>query len=188
MLIPLDRESLARIPTPDGKSYIAGPYTFEELLQEPDEKTEATVDFRYGSVAESEGVSISSAYIEVIRKTFSRNVTIGPDSSGRITLETRYVFRRDCNLPIEGAVTLHANYVLHGVLQKYATECKTVINSVYVTPASRGQGIARVILAEVLKDAPDAEVGPNFSKDGARLFGFDAFGKRLFSPNYKVKA
>lgn len=188
MLKPLDQGALARIPTVDGKFYIGGPYTFEELLEEPDEKTEITVDFRGVQVAESKGISISSAVIDVARKTFSGKVTICPDSSGRITLQTRYLFRRDWNLPIEGVVTLHVTYVLHGILDQYAMECKKVIHEVYVKPTSRGQGIARILLAEVLGDAPDVEVASQFSKDGARLFGFDAFGKRLSPPDYKVKA
>lgn len=180
MLRPLDRNSLARIPTVEGKFYIGGPYTFEELLHEPNWETEEPIDFRSVQIAESKDVAIRSAFIEVTRKTFSKKVTILPNSSGQIKLETRYLFRRDQNLPIEGVVTLHVTYFLHGVSAKYAPACRKVIHEVYVKPASQGQGIARILLAVVLGDAPDVEVAPNFSAAGARLFGFDAYGKRIF--------
>ncbi|WP_408580600.1 N-acetyltransferase [Burkholderia cepacia] len=44
--------------------------------------------------------------------------------------------------------------------------------------SSRGRGIARILLAEVLDDAPDVRVHPQFSDDGAKPFGFDKTGRR----------
>jgi predicted GNAT family acetyltransferase len=187
MLSLLDRNLLAQIPTVDGKFYIGGPYTFEDLLQEPNEETEKTVDSRKLQLPESENILIRSGLIEVTRKIFSKKVTICPYSSGQITFETRYLFRPSGNCPIEGVVTLHVTYFLYGVLEKYASICKKVIHEVYVKPSSRGQGIARILLNEVLSDAPDVEVSPYFSADGARLFGFDALGNRTSASQYEIK-
>lgn len=179
LIKPLDRHSLSQIPTNGEKVQILGPYTFEELLREPDYEGEMVVDYRDILIEESKGVSINSAWIEVTRKKFSLKSPVFPDSPGEVTMKSRYLLRRDHASPIEGVVTLHVTYFLHGVRENYTATCKKVIHEVYVKPASQGQGIARILLAVVLNDAPDVEVSPHFSADGARLFGFDTHRKRV---------
>lgn len=183
LIKPLDRHSLSQIPTSGEKVQILGPYTFEELLQEPDHEVEMIVDYRDVPIEEAEGVSKNSAWIEVTRKSFSLKTPAFPDSPGEVTMKSRYLFRRDPASPIEGVVTLHVTYFLHGVRENYTAACKKVIHEVYVKPASQGQGIARILLAVVFNDAPDVMVSPHFSADGARLFGFDTLGKRV-SPSH----
>jgi GNAT superfamily N-acetyltransferase len=179
---PLDRHALSQIPTTGERVQILGPYTFEELLEEPDYVNDVVVEYRNIRIEESKGISINSALIEVTRKRSFIETSISLEGIGEATIESKYLFRKSLSSPIEGVVTLHATYHLYSVPEGYTAACKQVIHVVYVTPASQRQGIARILLAEVLSDAPDVKVRPHFSKDGARLFGFDTYGKRV-SPN-----
>lgn len=170
------------------KPEILGPYKFEELLQEPDLEDETYQDSRAISIVKSKGVSLDSAVIEVTRKAFRGHISIFPDEPGTITMKSRYLLRRDGASPIEGVVTLEATYLLYGLHKGYTAASRQVISEIYVKPASQRQGIARILLAEVLSDAPNAMVSYKFSSDGARLFGFDASGKRLTPLGYTVQA
>jgi ribosomal protein S18 acetylase RimI-like enzyme len=174
---PLDHHALSQIPIIGERVQILGPYTFEELLQEPDHEQEVVVDYRNIQIEESKGASINVASIEVTRKKSSKKISISLEGIGKTTIESRYLFRKSWGLPIEGVVTLHATYLLYGALDGYTATCEKVIHVVYVTPASQRRGIARILLAEVLTDAPDVKISPHFSADGARLFGFDTHRK-----------
>lgn len=182
LTIPLNRHTLSQIPTTGERVQILGPYTFEELLQEPDCEHEMIADYRDIQIENSKGVTIDLASIEVTRKMSSKQISISLEGIGKTTIESRYLFRRSLGSPIEGVVTLHATYFLYGALEGYTATCEKVIHVVYVTPASQRRGMARILLAEVLSDAPDVKISPHFSADGARLFGFDTHGKRV-SPN-----
>jgi ribosomal protein S18 acetylase RimI-like enzyme len=179
---PLDHRSLTQIPTTGERFQILGPYTFEDLLQEPDHEHEVSVDYRNIRIDELKGTSIHKASIEVTRKTSSKQLSISLKGIGKTTIESRYLFRKSWGSPIEGVVTLHATYFLYGALEGYTATCEKVLHVVYVTPESQRRGIARILLAEVLSDAPDVKISPHFSRNGARLFGFDTHGKRV-SPN-----
>jgi GNAT superfamily N-acetyltransferase len=136
-------------------------------------------DYRDIRIEKSKGASIDLASIEVTRKMSSKQISISLEGIGKTTIESRYLFRKSWGLPIEGVVTLHATYFLYGALEGYTATCEKVIHVVYVTPASQRRGIARILLAEVLSDAPDVKISPHFSADGARLFGFDMHRKRV---------
>jgi GNAT superfamily N-acetyltransferase len=176
---PLDREGLNSIPTAcEGKFYIGGPYELFELLQEPEQYGDEGIDWRDIQISGGIGVKTGSARIEVASGFCKMNSCVWPGQEARITQKLRYLYRENPNAIIEGAVTVEISYLLPGVSRRFAVQRESVIHSIYVNPSSRGRGIARILLAEVLDDAPNVKVHPQFSEDGARLFGFDKSGKR----------
>ncbi|WP_232451991.1 N-acetyltransferase [Burkholderia ubonensis] len=179
VVTPLDRRSLIAIPPAlEGKFYLGGPYEFGELLREPDEYGDEVVDWRKIQIAQANGVHMRSAHVDVACGQHKARSSEWPGLPTRVSYELRYLYRDDANSAITGVVELKVAHEIHGMPKRFEVGCKKVIHTVYVEPSSRGRGIARVLLAEVLCDAPDACVHPQFSQDGARLFGFDQFGKR----------
>ena len=62
---------------------ILGPYTFEELLQEPDCEHEMIADYRDIQIENSKGVTIDLASIEVTRKMSSKQISISLEGIGK---------------------------------------------------------------------------------------------------------
>lgn len=56
---------------------------------------------------------------------------------------------------------------------------ETVITGLFVAAAWRGHGLAKALVRELQKDANRVSVRPQFSPQGARLFGFDENCERL---------
>ncbi len=161
---PLDRQSLIRIPSAlEGKFYLGGPYEFDSLLREPGLFGDEDVDWRP---------------IHVASGLHDAKVAEWPGFPTEVRYRLRYLYRDSPGSAILGVVELKVSHKVLGVQNRFATECTKVIHTVYVTPSSRGKGIARILLAEVLSDAPDVHVHPQFSEEGARLFGFDLYGNR----------
>lgn len=176
---PLDRMRLHSIPTAlDGKFYMGGPYELPELLKEPEQYGDEDIDWRDIQISGGGGVNAGSVRIEVASGFCQMNSCVWPGQEARITQNLRYLYRERPNATIEGAVTVEVSYLLPGVRQKFTVQGESVIHSVYVKASSRGRGIARILLAELLDDLPNVKVHPQFSEDGARLFGFDRNGKR----------
>ncbi|WP_175958387.1 GNAT family N-acetyltransferase [Burkholderia sp. BCC0405] len=179
VVTPLDRQSIIAIPSAlEGKFYLGGPYELGELLREPDEYGDEGIDWRIIEIAQANGVQMRSACVDVACGSHTASVSEWPGIPTCVRYALRYLYRDDANSPITGVVELKVVHEIHGVQKRFEVGCKKVIHTVYVEPSSRGRGIARVLLAEVLSDAPDACVHPQFSEDGARLFGFDQFGNR----------
>ena len=176
---PLDRNSLIEIPTAlEGKFYLGGPYELVELLQEPEVYGDEDIDWRKIQIIDTNGAPMRSVQVDVACSHCHANSSVCPGFPTEVTQKIRYIYREKYNATIEGAVILEVTYQIKGVREKFSVESKKVIHSVYVKASSRGRGIARILLAEVVSDAPDVKVHPQFSEDGARLFGFDKHGKR----------
>ena len=176
---PLDRQALVGIPSSlEGKFNLGGPYKLDEMLREPDEYGDNYIDWRQLQIAQANGVHIRPAYVEVSSKQSGVQASNGPSFPANIYYTLRYLYRDQPSSSILGVVELKVTHEIRGVLNQFEFVCKTVIQNVYVKPDSRGRGIARILLAEVLSDAPDVRVHPHFSEDGARLFGFDRLGNR----------
>jgi predicted GNAT family acetyltransferase len=180
LVTPLDRNSLFGIPMAleEGKFSLGGPYELIELLQEPEQYGDEEIDWRLVQITDADGVSLRSAQIDIAAKFCSMAPGAWPGDRTRVSQKLRYIYRKTPDSAIDGVVTLTVSYLLHGIYSKFSVGSEKIITNVYVKAASRGRGIARILLAEVLGDIPDVKVYPQFSKDGARLFGFDGHGKR----------
>ncbi|WP_028224967.1 MULTISPECIES: GNAT family N-acetyltransferase [Paraburkholderia] len=176
---PLDRQSLIRIPSAlEGKFYLGGPYEFDSLLREPGLFGDEDVDWRPIQIAQPNGEPVRLAQVDVASGLHDAKVAEWPGFPTEVRYRLRYLYRDSPGSAILGVVELKVSHKVLGVQNRFATECTKVIHTVYVTPSSRGKGIARILLAEVLSDAPDVHVHPQFSEEGARLFGFDLYGNR----------
>ena len=176
---PLDRQDVIRIPSAlEGKFYLGGPYEFDELFREPEEYGDKQIDCRKVQIAEANGVQMHSAHVDVTCGQHSVKPCRWPGWPSHVSYAMRYIYRDNINSSILGVVQLTVTHEVHGVLNGFKTQCKKVIDTVCVKPSSQGKGIARVLLAVILDDAPDVCVHPQFSEDGARLFGFDLLGRR----------
>ncbi len=179
LVAPLDRQSLMRIPSAlEGKFYLGGPYEFDSLLREPDVFGDEDVDWRPIQIVQVNDEQVRSAQVDVACGLHRARAGEFPGLPTKVSYTLRYLFRDAPNSVIQGVVELKVSHSICGVRNRFVTECTKVIHAVYVNPSSRGRGIARVLLSEVLSDAPDVMVHPQFSEDGARLFGFDLQGNR----------
>ncbi|WP_175858027.1 GNAT family N-acetyltransferase [Burkholderia anthina] len=179
VVTPLDQLALSSIPSAlEGKFYLGGPYDFDGLLREPEEYGDEDIDWRKIQIVQANGEHVGFAHVDVACGQQHANADAMPWSPARVSYTLRYLYREDANTAVKGVVELKISHEIHGIRKRFEVVCKKVIHTVYVEPSSRGKGIARVLLAEVLSDAPDACVHPQFSEDGARLFGFDRFGNR----------
>lgn len=179
MVTPLDRVSLAAIPSAlPGKFYKGGPYELGDLLREPQEYGDEEIDWRPVQIANADNVPMRTAHIDVACSRHQTNASDSPAFATRVAYVLRYLYRDDVMSAIKGVVQLKISHKIHGLQRRFEVDCEKVIQTVYVAPGSRGRGIARVLLAEVLDDAPDVRVHPQFSDDGAKLFGFDKTGSR----------
>lgn len=179
VVTPLAREVLARIPTSiEGKFYLGGPYTFDDLLREPNKYGDEEIDWHSAQVKQVGGVQARSAQIDITCTHHRVKPGAWPGDPSRVDYAMRYLYREAINTEILGVVHLKVSHEVHGISQGFQTECKKVIQTIYVRPSCRGKGIARILLAVVLEAAPDVRVHPQFSVEGARLFGFDREGRR----------
>ncbi|WP_080421485.1 GNAT family N-acetyltransferase [Burkholderia ubonensis] len=179
VVTPLDRVSLAAIPSAlPGKFYKGGPYELDELLREPEEYGDEEIDWRPIQIADAHNVPMRIAHVEVACSRHQANTCDSPGLGTRVEYVLRYLYREDAKSAITGVVQLKISHRIHGLQRLFEVDCEKVIQTVYVARSSRGRGIARVLLAEVLDDAPDVRVHPQFSDDGAKLFGFDKTGRR----------
>lgn len=179
LVTPLDRQSLIGIPSAlKGKFYLGGPYELDELLREPEEYGDEDIDWRKIQIAQVNGVHMRSAQVDVACGKHHAKPSEWPGFPTHVSYALRYLYRDEANSAILGVLKLKVSHEIHGIRKRFEVGCEKVIQSVYVKPSSRGRGIARVLLAEVLSDAPDVSVHPQFSEDGARLFGFDRLGNR----------
>lgn len=179
LVTPLDRLAISRIPSAlEGRFYLGGPFVFDEMLREPEEYGDEDIDWRKVQIAPVNGVQMRSAQVDVT--CGHHHVKPGVWSGGptHVSYSMRYLYRDEFSSPILGVVQLEVEHDVHGVRKGFKTQCKKAIHAVYVKPSSQGMGIARILLSEVLDDAPDVCVHPQFSEDGARLFGFDLNGRR----------
>ncbi|KGG86200.1 hypothetical protein P245_21005 [Comamonas thiooxydans] len=176
---PLVREDLARIPTSiEGKFYLGGPYTFDDLLREPDDYGDEEIDWHSAQIKQSGNVQARTAQIDITSAHHRVKPGAWPGGPSRVDYTMRYLYREAINTEILGVVLLKVSHEIHGVSKGFQTVCKKVIQSIYVRPSNQGRGIARILLAVVLEAAPDVCVHPQFSVEGARLFGFDREGRR----------
>ncbi|TYK74145.1 GNAT family N-acetyltransferase [Comamonas sp. Z1] len=179
LVTPLDRLTVSRIPSAlEGKFYLGGPYEFAEMLREPDEYGDEEIDWRKVQIAPVNGVQMRSAQVDVTCGHHHVKPGAWPGDPAQVSYSMRYLYRDEFNSPILGVVQLKVAHEVHGVRKGFKTQCRKAIHAVYVKPSSQGMGIARILLSEVLDDAPDVCVHPQFSEDGARLFGFDLNGSR----------
>lgn len=180
IVTPLDLQSLRSIPSSiEGKFYLGGPYEFEGLLQEPDQYGDEEVELRSIHIAQPDVEQARHAYVAVACGEHFAQLCDSPLFPTKVEYELRYLYRDEAESEILGVVQVSVSHVIHGVRHRFVDQCRKVIKTVHVKPASRRRGIARILLAVVISDAPDALVHPQFSEDGARLFGFDRNGRRL---------
>lgn len=180
LVTALDRLAVSRIPSAlAGKFYLGGPYEFEEMLREPEEYGDEDIDWRSVQIAPVNGVKKRFAQVVITCGHHHVKPGVWAGDPARVSYSMRYLYRDEFNLPILGVVQLKVEHEVHGVRKGFKTQCKKTIHAVYVKPSSQGMGIARILLSEVLGDAPDVCVHPQFSEDGARLFGFALNGRRV---------
>lgn len=184
LVTPLDRQALIAIPSAlPGKFWLGGPYKLADILREPEDYGDEDIDWRQIQIVQAHGVEMHSCWVDVTSSRHHARPSEWPAMPTYVSYKLRYLYRDEPSSTILGVVQLEVSHDIHGPSKHFAVLCTKVIQSVYVAPESRGRGIARVLLAEVLADAPDVTVHPQFSEEGAKLFGFDLQGKR--EPNVK---
>lgn len=178
-LTPLDDEALARIPsTLEGSFWLVGAYELPELLLEPEKYGDKnTHNYRVFNILSPNRSAHSKASIEICsaKPAISHGAGLPPLN---VAYKLRYLYRDFSTDHILGTVLIKINHRILGIEENFISSCEKIIDAIYVDPSARRNGISRILLAAVLNDIPDIRVHPQFSEDGARLFGYDKNGRR----------